>query len=96
MKMDRFGGSQEMGIAGSMDAPPSPRCATCDTVLMHEGAICWICHDTEHYELPTPRTSPPLPRPLDDPFEGADGRFWRASDIGRRRAALFDDDAFAV
>jgi hypothetical protein len=85
-----------MGIYGSMDAPTSPRCASCENVLPHEGAICWICQDQEHFELPTPRTSPPFRREQ-DPFEGAEGRFWRASDLGRRKAGYYDgNDTYAV
>lgn len=45
-----------------IDAPSEPRCPTCDTLLVHAGAICVICDDKSHYEAPI-ITNPPIRSP---------------------------------
>jgi hypothetical protein len=42
-----------------LDAQPNPRCPSCDTVLVHSGAICVICDDKGMYEAPI-LASPPI------------------------------------
>ena len=46
--------------------PLEPRCATCDSVLVHAGAICHICSADALYGAPPARTSPVLQLPERD------------------------------
>lgn len=48
----------------------TPRCSSCEAMLVHAGAICVTCDDTSHYEAPV-RTSPPIRMPVRERAEAA-------------------------
>jgi hypothetical protein len=46
----------------SQDDPLAARCAACESILIHAGAICHVCDTETHFQAPV-RTAPILSLP---------------------------------